>query len=377
MTDIHETFDDFVDSRLSRTAQRVEEIASTESGEGISFAVRQNGQLLLSMTRGRANDEGKIMSHETLMPVFSGTKGLMAATVAVLVDRGLVNYDDLLSKYWPVAPWPDLTVAICLSHRAGLPHLDPTTGVRELWDPEVMLRNLAATKQLFPSGTNISYHWLNFGWFAHVIISAVTGKSAGQAFSELIAQPYGIDAYLGVPEGELHRVGKVIKAPDYRTNVFANNPDLIARGCGNPPLLDGEEMPWNDRELMKRELPGGGARATADGMAKFYDTLLMVDAPSPLLTPFGLRAAWTPKFEGIDAVTNRPIAMAMGFEREDSIGSYGPIMPAFGHTGAGGSIHGCWPTQKISFSFIPRVMRTDQEDQRGKSLLAAVAQELV
>lgn len=376
MSDIPENFDDVLDPRLLHTAELMEKIAAKESGEGISFAVRQNGKLLLSMTRGRADNSDKRMAHETLMPIFSGTKGLMAATVAVLVDRGFVNYDDLLSKYWSAAPWPDLTVAMCLSHRAGLPHIDPTTGVHELWDSEIMLRNLAATKQLFPSGTNISYHWLNFGWFAHAIISAVTGMSAGQAFSELIARPYNIDAYLGVPDSELHRVGEVIKAPDYRTNVFANNPELIARVYGNPRLLDGEEMPWNDRGLMKKELPGGGARATAEGMSKFYDTLLMMDSPSPLLTSSGLMAAWTPKFEGIDAVTNRPIAMAMGFEREDSINSYGPVGPAFGHTGAGGSIHGCWPFQKISFSFIPRVMRTDQEDQRGKSLLKAVARDL-
>lgn len=375
MTTSLENFDDFVDPRLSKTAERFEEIARVESGEGISFSVRQNGQLLLSMSRGRAGD-GTPMSRATLMPVFSGTKGLMAGTVALLVDRGLVRYDDPLVKYWPEAPWPDLTVAMCLSHRAGLPHMDPTTTVRELWDSELMLKNLAATKQLFLSGTRICYHWLNFGWFAHAIIFAVTGKSPGVVFSEMIAKPYGIDAYLGVPESELHRVGEVIKAPDYRTNVFANNPELIARVYGNPPLLTGEEMPWNDRELMRKELPGGGARTTADAMAKFYDTLLMVDALNPLLSASALSAAWTPKFEGIDAVTNRPIAMAMGFEREDSIGSYGPIMPAFGHTGAGGSIHGCWPEQKISFSFIPRVMRTDQEDQRGKSLLAAVAQEL-
>lgn len=367
---------DFVDSRLFGTARRFEEIALEQEGEGISFTVRQNGHAMLSMTRGRANDKDMPMSQETLMPVHSGTKGLMAATIAVLVDRGLLNYEDLLVKYWPEAPWPDLTVAMCLSHRAGLPHLDPLTTVRELWDTELMLQRLAATKQLYPSGRDMSYHWLSFGWFSHVIISSVTGKSAGQAFSELIAKPYGIDAYLGVPENELHRVGEVIKAADYRTNVFANNPEMVTRVYGNPPLLTGQEIPWNDPELMTKELPGGGARATADAMAKFYDTLLMTDVSHPLLTPSGLKAAWVPRFEGIDVVTNRPIVMAMGFEREDSIGSYGPVVPAFGHTGAGGSIHGCWPEQKISFSFIPRVMRTDQEDQRGKSLLASVAKEL-
>jgi hypothetical protein len=76
-------------------------------------------------------------------------------------------------------------------------------------------------------------------------------------------------------------------------------------------------------------------------------------------------------------VTNRPMVMAMGFERDDSIGSYGPIVPAFGHTGAGGSIHGCWPETGISFSYLPRMMRTDQQDQRGKSLLKSIVTALL
>ncbi len=158
--------------------------------------------------------------------------------------------------------------------------------------------------------------------------------SVGTAIRELITAPLGIDAYLGVPASEFERCGEVARAVDYRTNVFAVPSGFMERVYGNPKLLDGEEMPWDDRELMRRELFGGGAWATTDGMS-------------------------------------------MGFELDDSIGSYGPIAPAFGHTGAGGSIHGCRPEAGISFSHVPRVMRTDQADQRGKSLLKSVAAALL
>jgi len=223
----------------------------------------------------------------------------------------------------------------------------------------------------------MTYHWLTYGWFAQAIIKGALKLTAGDALRQFITGPFGIDAYLGVPANELARCGDVIRAVDYRTNVFAVPNDLIERVYGNPRLLDGEEMPWNERELMQRELPGGGAWATADGMSKFFDTLLGTHMAKPLLSDRGLAAAWHPRFEDIDAVTNRPIVMSMGFERDDSIGSYGPIAPAFGHTGAGGSIHGCWPEAGISFSYLPRVMRTDQEDQRGKSLLRSVADALL
>lgn len=369
-----------VSPALGETASLLEAIVEADGGAGSAFSVRRNGELLFSSALGVRDSAGNSFTRNTLMPIFSGTKGLVAGVMAVLADRGFVDYADNLAKYWPPANvWqnPPLTVAICLSHRAGLPQIDPPTKVRDLWDGDLMLDRLAQTEQLFPAGTRMAYHWLTYGWFAQAVIMSAAKMSAGAAIRELITAPFGIDAYLGVPASEFERCGEVVRAVDYRTNVFAVPNGFMERVYGNPKLLDGEEMPWNDHELMQRELPGGGAWATTDGMSKFYDTLLGTQAAKPLLSAQGLDAAWLPRFEDIDAVTNRPIVMSMGFERDDSIGSYGPIAPAFGHTGAGGSIHGCWPEAGISFSYVPRVMRTDQEDQRGKSLLKSVAAALL
>lgn len=369
-----------VHSKLQATADLLTEIVATDEGAGSAFSVRRNGELLFSLSLGTCNSSGGRLTRKTLMPIFSGTKGLLAGIIATLVDRGLVDYEANLSAYWPNASrWrdPELTVALCLSHRAGLPHLDAPTEVRELWDKELMLERLSQTEQLFPAGSRMTYHWLTYGWFAYAIISGATKLSAGQALREIITEPYQIDAYLGVPEREFGRCGEVIRASDYRTNVFTGPNPLLDRVYGNPRLLDGEQLPWNDRGLMQKELPGGGAWATADGMSKFYETLLNTEGARPLLSTSGLTAAWLPRFEDIDAVTNRPIVMSMGFERDDSIGSYGSVAPAFGHTGAGGSIHGCWPESGISFSYLPRMLRTDQEDQRGKSLLKSIATALL
>lgn len=362
--------------KLQDTANLLTEIVAMDDGAGSVFSVRQHGELLFSMSLGTGNSSGDLLTRETLMPIFSGTKGLLAGVIATLVDRGLVDYEARLSTYWPNASrWhdPELTVAMCLSHRAGLPHLDPPTQVRELWNTELMLEHLSQTEQLFAAGSRMAYHWLTYGWFAHAIIWGAAKLSAGQALRGFITEPYQIDAHLGVPGFEVGRCGEVVVASDYRTNVFTGPNPLLDRVYGNPRLLDGERLPWNDRELMQKELPGGGAWATADGMSRFYETLLNTEGARPLLSRSGLAAAWSPRFEEVDAVTNRPIVMSMGFERDDSIGSYGSVAPAFGHTGAGGSIHGCWPESGISFSYLPRMMRTDQEDRRGKSLLKSIA----
>jgi CubicO group peptidase (beta-lactamase class C family) len=359
------------DQKLSHLEGLLSSIVKEDGGAGSSFSLRRDGELLFSSAQGTSKKDGNALTRDTLLPIFSGTKGLLAGVIAVLADRGDVNYSDNLSKYWaPAARWtnPDLTVAMVLSHRAGLPHIDPHTEVLDLWNTELMLERLARTEQLFPAGTRMAYHWLTYGWFAHVIVKAATGLSAGQALREIITTPLEIDAYLGVPKSELARCGAIERAENYRTNVFLKPNNLYAeRTYGNPILLAGKGIPWNDPELMQKELPGGGAWASADAMSKYYQFTL-----DPSFKP-----AWTPQFTDIDAATDRPISMSMGFERDDSINSYGPIVPAFGHTGAGGSIHGCWPETGISFSFATTLMRTDQEDQRGKSLLKATAAALL
>ncbi len=369
---------DFVDASMESVNDLFDRIVEADAPEGVSFTVRQRGRVLFSRVSGRAKDSGEPMAHDTLMPIFSGTKGLVAGTLAVLVDKGLVRYSDELAQYWPAAErWPGLTVEMCLSHRAGMPQTDHLRGDEDQYDADTMLGLLARTDPLVPIGGRMAYHYLNYGWLAHAIIRGATGLSAGQALRTYVTEPYGIDAYLAVPEHELARCGDVMRAPNYRTNVFLTPDNPYAERVYATSPLNGRALPWNDPKNMMRESPGGGARATADAMAKFYDTLLDTGAPNPLISQAGLEAAWKPRFEDVDFATDRPIVMAMGFERDDSIRSYGPVAPAFGHTGAGGSIHGCWPEHGIAFSFLPRTMRTDQEDQRGKSLLDATAKALI
>lgn len=369
---------DYVDARLQRVSDLFDQIVEHDAPAGVQFAVRQRGELLFSRVAGTAKDDGSPLRHDSLLPVFSGTKGLVAGVVAVLADRGLVRYDDLLSKYWePAHRWPELTVAHCMSHRAGMPQLDGLTIEDDLYDLDAMIELLAHNTPIVPIGTRMAYHYMTYGWFAHVIIKGATGMTAGQALRHYITEPYDIDAYLGLPESELSRCADVMKASDYRTNVFLKPDNQFAETVYGVSPLTRPSMSWNDPRNLVRESPGGGVRSNADAMSKFYDTMLNTDAPNALLTPAGLAAAWTPRFEDIDFATDRPIVMAMGFERDDSIRSYGDVAPAFGHTGAGGSIHGCWPEHGISFSFTPRTMRTDQADQRGKSLLVEVQKALI
>ena len=351
------------------------ELAATDH-EGMAFAAVRDGEVLVSLAAGISDSRGSRFERTTLLPIFSGTKGIVAAVIARLVEQGRVDYEAPLSHYWPAAArWvnPTLTVAHCLSHRSGLPHIDPPTTQRELWDADLMLDRLAHTEQIFPAGSAMAYQGLTYGWFAEAIVRAVDGRSLGRIIAEELAGPFGLDLHLGIDSETYRLCGKIVRAGDYRINVFAEPGPLLDRVYGNPRFLETESDPWNDLELVARELPGGGAVATAEAMASFYDLLLNGRDGRRFVSRAGVDLAWQARFDGVDAVTRRPLSMSMGYERDDVIGTYAPLAPAFGHSGAGGSVHGCWPEVGTSFSFLPRLLRTDQHDGRSTRLLAELA----
>jgi hypothetical protein len=91
-----------------------------------------------------------------------------------------------------------------------------------------------------------------------------------------------------------------------------------------------------------------------------------------LMSPQTIARVSAVQRDGRDAASQRPLALGLGYELQDALGTYAPAGPAFGHTGAGGSVHGCWPTLSTSFSFAMNLMRTEGRGTRARRLLAAL-----
>lgn len=166
----------------------------------------------------------------------------------------------------------------------------------------------------------------------------------------------------------------MFRAADYRISTYLqDDPErraIVDRMYGS--ALTGKDMPFNTRAHHAAELVAGGGIGTADAMASLYS--LLVAEKAPIVPADTLARATRTWSEGKDVINDRPVRFGLGYELDDPIGTYGPVRPAFGHTGAGGGLHGAWPQQDLAFSFLPNEMRSEDVDRRVKDLLEVLAE---
>ncbi len=318
---------------------------------GAAFSVVRRGEVLVELWGGPS------WTRDTLVVLFSGTKGVVATVVA-----GLLDPDARVATYWPSfarAGKEDVRVSEVLSHTVGLPYVEPELPVL---DNAANASALAEQRPLWTPGSRVAYHALTYGYLVTELIRRATGRTAGS-----LVRALGFDIHLGTPPGEDHRLVPVFRAPGYRISTFLTDPgrraivDRMYRG-----LLDSDT--FNSAEYRRAELAAGGATGTAAAMARLYDRVC-----SGLVPPGALTTATRTWSEGVDAINDRPVRFGLGYELADPIGTYGPVADAFGHSGAGGGRHGAWPSHELGFSFTTNELQAEDVDTRGSRLLSALA----
>lgn len=349
---------------------------------GMSFSVYRDGQPLVRL-HGGSHERREAptdlaetpWNDETLAVMFSGTKGLVATVAAILVDEGSLDVHAPVAEYWPefaAAGKESVTVAQVLDHTVGLIYSDPDPA-EAFYDLTAQSEILARQKPVWQPGSKVAYHAVTFGFLVEAILLRVTGQRAGQLLAERIVEPNGLDLYLGLPEALEHRVAPVFRAPGYAISTFLQDPErraIVDRMYGNALL--GEELPANSRAFHAAGLASGGAIGGADSIARAYSLVesgALVSAPTREL----FTSTWS---EGLDAVNDRPLRFGLGYELQDPIHTYGPVEQAYGHSGAGGCLHGAWPEHGIGFSFHTNEMLAENLDRRAKDLLGALRQAL-
>lgn len=350
---------------------------------GMAFCVYRDGKALARFYGGgtvKSGGEAAIgaaapgpWNEGTMALLFSGTKGIVATVAAILIDKGLLDPAATVASYWPefaAANKAEVTVAQLLSHTVGLVYVDPAPEDR--YDNRAQAAVLAAQTPLWAPGTKVAYHALTYGYLAAELFFRVTGKGPGELFSELVAEPLDLDIYLGLPESLDGRLATIFRPDDYAISTLLKDPErrkIVERMYAGSLL--GDDDPFNSLAGRRGELAAGGAYATADAMASLYSRLA---APEPALVSAATLAVSTSTFsEGVDAINDRPLRFGLGFELADPLGTYGPVTPAFGHSGAGGGLHGAWPGKNIGFSFLTNEMLSEDKDRRAKDLLGALA----
>jgi CubicO group peptidase (beta-lactamase class C family) len=332
---------------------------------GAAVAVTVDGELVVDLWAGHA-DQARTQPwrRDTIVNVYSCTKALTALCALQLVERGALDLDAPVARYWPefaAHGKARIPVRWLLSHRAGLPAIRQPLPMEALYDWEAMCAALAAHEPWWEPGTRHGYHALTFGWLVGEVVRRITGRSLGTYFREEIARPLGLDLHIGLAESEHARVAEMSDIPADQLDadgvglaqIILSDPQSVsALAFLNPPSLG---LGPNNAAWRSAEIPGANGHGGARDLARVYGALACggtLDGVHVLGRPT-LAALATEQSFGPDVVLHVSTRFGLGVmlpqDRPDARFT-GPH--AFGHPGAGGSLGFADPERRLGFGYV-------------------------
>ncbi|MCC6919801.1 MAG: beta-lactamase family protein [Alphaproteobacteria bacterium] len=355
---------------------------------GASCAITIDGKTVVDIWGGRTAAEGPAWGRDTVSVVFSCTKGAQALTAHMAADRGLLDLDAPVAKYWPEFATngkEEARVSMMLDHSVGLPHVKPLLAPGAVYDYDYMCDLLARHEPFWKPGTRNGYHGISCSWTVAPLVHKTTGKRMGQFFQDEVARPLGIDFWIGTPDSVEPRIAPMIAMvpPTERPSR------LVAAALADresPPalfLFNGGGFDPNSRAGHAAEIGAGNGISNARGLAGLYAPLANGGAlngrryvGAETLTRMSQVSVATHE----DATLMIPTRFSLGYmksmdnRRLENSESCSVIMsaPAFGHVGAGGSIGFADPECRMSFGYSMNKMGFGiLLNDRGQSLVDA------
>ncbi|WP_261991340.1 serine hydrolase domain-containing protein [Streptomyces sp. OR43] len=350
---------------------------------GAAVTVLVDGQPVADLWGGWADGaRTRLWEQDTLVNVWSTTKGPVALCAHILVDRGLLDLDAPVAAYWPefaAAGKEDVRVRHLLSHRAGLAGLRAPHTLAELYDWELTTARLAATEPWWEPGTRSGYHALTYGFLVGEVIRRVSGLLPGEFLRQEVTGPLGIDFTVGLPEKEAERVAELVVPKTDRAQqaaLFAQMEPVAVASLLNPPT---GAAAANTAEWREAEIPAANGHGTARAVASLYGILAGRGSSGGLRILSEEAAERVREGQG----SCRDLVLGAGFVHETEIAlglwlsgpdaSYGPNPRAFGHDGAGGSCGLADPENGIALGYVMNRMGPHiANDPRKTALVEAV-----
>ncbi|MGW4286205.1 serine hydrolase domain-containing protein [Streptomyces sp. NPDC004673] len=353
---------------------------------GAAVAVYRDGHRVVDLWAGTRDVDGSApWERGTAQIVRSATKGVAAAALLLLHQRGLLDLDAPVGAYWPefkAAGKERVLVRDLLAHRAGVPVLDRPLTPSEAADPDLGAAAVAAQAPVWEPGTDHGYHAQTYSWLTGELVRRVTGRPVGEFIASEIAAPAGADVWLGLPAAEQARAGRVGPVAEPETtgalkvrpkrsvaDAYADPSSLTRRAFAAITPLPDE----NDPAYRSAALPASNGIATADGLARVYASLIgEVDGGTRLFTPETMELARTEASAGPDRVLVVGTRFGLGFML------HGPASPllspgSFGHPGRGGALAFADPDSGTAFGYVTNGFRSGvTADPRAQALVRAV-----
>jgi CubicO group peptidase (beta-lactamase class C family) len=335
---------------------------------GAAVSVWQNGKPIIDLYGGfRDARQENPWTSDTLVLVWSATKGIGSACVLHVLQEHKINLDRRVTEFWPEfaqAGKEKITLAQLLSHQAGLCALDRRVDVL---DYDAVIQTLEAQKPLWPPGTAHGYHARTFGFLLDEVVRRIARKTLSEYWQENFAGPLNLDFWIGLPEEQNSRVAtmyaaKAGKPPEPRQFYYdLVTPGTLARKTFTSPHGLNVISKMNDPLVRAQPIVSFGGIGNASALAKFY-SMLANGGKADGQTVFSEETlAWmrTTLSDGVDGVFQIPTAFSAGFmkdARETVRRIFGPSRTSFGHPGAGGSHAFADPENKIAFAYVMNQM---------------------
>jgi CubicO group peptidase (beta-lactamase class C family) len=351
---------------------------------GAAVALHVEGSKVVDLWGGTTDAAGTAPWREdTLQLVFSTTKGATAVCANMLIERGELDLDAPVARYWPefaAAGKAELPVRWLLTHEAGLPAVDGTVTRQEALDWFPFCERLAAQRPLWEPGTAHGYHAVTYGYLVGEVVRRVTGRTVGTFFHEEVAVPLGLDFWIGLPESEEHRVSTLVPAirstDPQEMALFAElmGPDTmfgrVLSGSGAFPYTEAEA--WNLPEVHRAEIPAANGITDARSLSRMYAAVIGEVDGVRLLSPTQVERARTREADGTDQVLVGETIFGLGFMLASAFSPFGGA-GTFGHPGAGGSVGFADPERGLALGYVMNAMQQNLAgDPRTLGLVDAV-----
>lgn len=340
---------------------------------GARFTLVESGEVVLDLWAGHADRaRSRPFDARTLTPVFSTTKAAAALLIARLVDRGALKYEQTVASVWPefaAAGKGEITIAQALSHQAGLAGFPDEMDPAEWFDWDAVCAKLAAMAPLWPPGSVSGYHPITFGYLAGEIFRRVDGRSMGTALREDLAEPFGLDIWIGLPDAEFDRVAELQRPkglPDFGEVNAATRAAFLT--------------PWSapagrgQAEWRRIEIPSANGHATAEALARLMGALAdggRLDS-AQILSPATIAEATRERIRGQDLVLPFVMSWGAGLMRNETVRAWGPGTRTFGHSGWGGSCAFADPERRLAGAYVMNRQSTQLlGDDRARRLIEA------
>uniref|UniRef100_A0A0R3RPU1 Beta-lactamase domain-containing protein n=1 Tax=Elaeophora elaphi TaxID=1147741 RepID=A0A0R3RPU1_9BILA len=288
------------DSRFDRVKQVFHNnFTQRWESEGAAFAVYFEGEKVVDLWGGYADSSSyRKWKSDTMTLLFSCTKSICAVCFAMLVDRGLVAYKDLVTKYWPEFGQnnkENITIETLLSHQGGLAYVDNMIEESDIRDWRRMSKIFEDQKPNWTPGQEVGYHAITFGWLVDQLVRRIDPekRSVSQFFKEEIAEPHNLDLIIGAPVELEHRIARLVLGPKFLAarevieypillKVFWNGL-FMPINLGNRMLRNVQQnISWmgssavlfNNPDIRSLDIPAATGMGTARSLAKLHSLVL-------------------------------------------------------------------------------------------------------